>query len=229
MTRTRLSLSIIALVIVFLFILPAPAGAVDTLQPGDYVETSVGSCTLSFVYDGLGSLAGKVYIGTAAHCVSNVGELVRDVDGATVGRVALIGNANITAQDYAFIEVLSGVPVSPAVVGWPNYPTGYTTSVETATGDQVALSGYGLGFDFINLTREQRPGVIVSDTNAEYTIIGLDSFGDSGGPFVHKRTGKAYGIVSRLCIGLCTSEGPTVEGILSKAAARGFAIQLRTV
>ena len=109
-TRTRLSLSIISLVIAFLFLVPAPAGAVDTLQPGDYVETSVGSCTLSFVYDGLGSLAGKVYIGTAAHCVSNVGELVRDIDGATVGRVALIGNANITAQDYAFIEVLSGAP-----------------------------------------------------------------------------------------------------------------------
>ncbi len=229
MSRTHLSLSIIALVIAFLVLLPAPARAVDTLQPGDYVATSVGSCTLSFVYDGLGSQAGKVFIGTAAHCVSNVGEIVQDIDGASVGRVALIGNADITAQDYALIEVLPGVPVSPAVLGWPNYPTGYTTSGETAVGDQVALSGYGMGFDFINVTREQRPGVIASDTNSEYTIVGLDTFGDSGGPFVHKATGKAYGIVSRLCVGLCTSEGATVEGILSKAAARGFIIQLRTV
>jgi hypothetical protein len=36
------------------------------------------------------------------------------------------------------------------------------------------------------------------------------------------------GIVSRLCVGLCTEEGPTVQGILAKARARGFALALRT-
>jgi hypothetical protein len=227
MARTHLS--IIALLVALLVLIPTPAGAVDTIQPGDYMETSVGSCTVSFVYDGLGTRAGRVYIGTAAHCVTSVGQQVRDEFGSVFGTVALIGNPDIVAQDYALIEVASGVPVNPAVKGWSNYPTGYTSSGETALGDQVALSGYGLGFDFVNLTREQRPGFIVSDTNAEYSLIGLDSFGDSGGPFVHKATGKAYGIVSRLCVGLCTSEGPTVEGILNKAAARGFNVQLRTV
>jgi hypothetical protein len=228
-TRTSPFLSIISLVIAFLVLLPAPARAIDTVQPGDYMETSVGACTLSFVYDGLGAQAGKVFIGTAAHCVSKVGQAVRDEFGQTFGRVALIGNGSVTAQDYALIQVTPGVPVSAAVKGWSSFPKGYTTSAETKLGDVVLVSGYGLGFNFLAATREKRYGAIVSDTSAEYRVVGLDTFGDSGGPFVHQRTGKAYGIVSRLCIGLCTSQGPTVEGILSKAAARGFTIRLRTV
>ena len=36
-------------------------------------------------------------------------------------------------------------------------------------------------------------------------------------------------IFARLCIGLCEEEGPTVEGLLAKAAARGFTVSLRTV
>jgi hypothetical protein len=39
----------------------------------------------------------------------------------------------------------------------------------------------------------------------------------------------SLGIVSRLCIGLCEEEGPTVEGILAKAAAAGFSVTVRTV
>ena len=46
---------------------------------------------------------------------------------------------------------------------------------------------------------------------------------------MHVKTGKALGIVSRLCAGACSEEGPTVQGILAKAAARGFPVTLRTV
>jgi hypothetical protein len=60
-------------------------------------------------------------------------------------------------------------------------------------------------------------------------VDGPIHWGDSGGPLVHRRTGKALGIVSRLCIGACTEEGPTVQGILAKAASRGFTVTLKTV
>jgi hypothetical protein len=217
--------------VVVMVLAPASGHAADPLQPGDYVGTSIGGCTLSFVYDGLGAQAGKVYLGTAAHCVERVGDLVEDEAGAQFGRVALIGDADITALDYAFIEVLPDhvARVSAGVKGWPQFPTGYTTASETATGDVIQMSGYGLGYDRRAQTREQRIGVVMSDTAAEYVVTGLDTWGDSGGPFVHKKSGKAYGIVSRLCIGACTSEGPTVEGILAKAAGRGFTVRLRTV
>ena len=46
---------------------------------------------------------------------------------------------------------------------------------------------------------------------------------------MHVGTGKALGIVSRLCVGVCSEEGPTVQGILAKAASRGFSVTLRTV
>jgi hypothetical protein len=49
------------------------------------------------------------------------------------------------------------------------------------------------------------------------------------GSTVPVRTGKALGIVSRLCAGACSEEGPTVQCILAKAAAAGFSVTLRTV
>lgn len=43
------------------------------------------------------------------------------------------------------------------------------------------------------------------------------------------RSGKALGIVSQPCIGTCSEEGPTVQGIVSDAARSGFPVTLRTV
>jgi hypothetical protein len=32
-----------------------------------------------------------------------------------------------------------------------------------------------------------------------------------------------------LCAGTCSEEGPTIQGIVAKAASRGFAVSLRTI
>jgi hypothetical protein len=231
MTRRSLPVLVALFAATLVLASPAPVRAADPIQPGDFVGTSLGGCTLSFVFDGLGANTGRVYLGTAAHCVEQVGDAVQDEFGAQFGTVALIGNPDDTAEDFAFIEVAPAFvsQVSPAVKGWAQYPTGSTIHSETAFGDLLQLSGYGVGFDLLGPTREQRVGVLTFDDAETYRLIGPDTFGDSGGPIVHKRTGRAFGIVSRLCIGLCTSEGATVEGILAKAAARGFPVQLRTV
>ena len=209
-----------------------PTGAAtDPIQPGDEISTSVGSCTLNFIYDGTGALAGKVYGGTAAHCVSGLGQDVQLGTGETFGDVALIGDEDSTVADYAFIEIRPAFVdrVSAALKGHPSYPTGVATSSETLVGDTVQLSGYGLGFGLTKPTQEQRIGVISYDDAEEHEVVAPLIFGDSGGPLVHVRSGKAYGIVSRLCVGACEEEGPTVEGLLAKAAARGFTVTLRTV
>jgi Trypsin-like peptidase domain len=207
--------------------LPGTAAAAGTLQPGAYHETDAGSCTLNFVYDG----GGKTYLGTAAHCVERVGQTVQDIDGETFGTVAFIGDADTTEWDFAFIEVEAEDlgRVSPAVKGHPAFPTGSTTPPETLTGDAIQLSGYGLGYGTTKPTQEQRQAVMGFDDTELYTVTGPIHWGDSGGPLVHRRTGKALGIVSRLCAGTCSEEGPTVQGILAKAASRGFAVTLRTV
>src|SRR5215210_5937084 len=197
--------------------LPVAASAAVTLQPGAYHETSVGSCTLNFVYDG----GGKTYLGTAAHCVSSIGEQVRDHDGVVFGRVAFIGDQDTTARDYAFIEVDPEDlgRVSAGVKGYPQYPVGFTTPTQTNIGDQIQLSGYGLGFDTTQATQENRRAVMGFDDQSSYDVIGPIDWGDSGGPLVHIGTKRALGIVSRLCLGICSEEGPTVQGILSDAAA----------
>ena len=205
--------------------------ATDPIQPGDEISTDVGGCTLNFSYDGTGAQAGTVDGGTAAHCVSGLGQDVQLGTGETFGDVALIGDENSTVADYAFIEIRPEFlsRVSPAMKGNPSYPTGVATSGETAVGDTVQLSGYGVGFGLTAPTQERRIGVISYDDAEEHEVVAPLIFGDSGGPLVHIESGKAYGIVSRLCIGVCEEEGPTVEGLLAKAAARGFTVTLRTV
>ena len=207
--------------------LPAASMAAVTLQPGAYHETDAGSCTMNFVYDG----SGGPYIGTAAHCVERVGQSVYDIEGVDFGKVAFIGDADDGARDYAFIRVdpEDVGRVSPAVKGWPQYPTGFTTPPETLTGDSIQLSGYGLGYGTTKPTQEQRTAVMGFDDTQSYDVTGPIHWGDSGGPLVHKKTGKALGIVSRLCVGLCSEWGPTVQGIVNDAAANGFPVTLRTV
>lgn len=209
-----------------LLALPGVASAAQPVQPGAYHETAAGGCTLNFIYDGNGG----PYAGTAAHCVTAVGETAFDADGDAIGRVAAIGNADVTATDWALIRIEGAAlsRINPAVIGHPGTPTGVTTPAATGTGDQVITSGHGLGFQFTNVTREQRPAVLTFDDANEYTVLAALIFGDSGGPLVHAPTGRALGIVSRLCIGLCEEEGATVQGIIAKAAAQGFTISVRT-
>lgn len=221
------SLLLSALVAFALAAAPAAAQGATTLQPGAYHETDLGSCTLNFAYTG----NAKTYLGTAAHCVERIGQRVRDIEGTEFGSVAFIGDADRTEWDFAFIEVDSEdlSRVSPAVKGWPAYPKGSTVPADTIAGDEIQLSGYGLGYDTTKTTQEQRTAVFAFDDTELYGVSGPIHWGDSGGPLVHKRTGKALGIVSRLCVGTCTEEGPTLQGILAKAASSGFAVTLRTV
>ena len=226
----RRALAALGMTAAFLPVAPASA-ANGFLQPGDYMVAGNAGCTTNFVYDGTGAQAGKVYLGTAAHCVASVGQDVRDSSGTVWGDVALIGNPNAAAPDYAFIEVRPGhvSRVSAAVKGHATYPKGVATFSETSIGDLVQISGYGLGYSTTTATQERRQAVVSSDSGTTHSVAGPIHFGDSGGPLVHVRTGKAYGIVSRACIGACTETGPTVEGLIAAAAARGFTVALRTV
>ncbi len=188
-------------------------------------------CTLNFVFDGTGRLAGNVYLGVAAHCVHELGQTVSDGRGRAWGRVAFIGDSSHIPTDFAFIRVLSGFTqsVRASVVGHPGTPTGVASSRQAQLGDLVLLSGYGLIFRPTAFTRQQRDGVLLSAGGSEYQAEAPIFFGDSGGPVVLARGGGALGMVNDICAGTCgLLEGVTVQDILSKAAARGFPVRLRS-
>ncbi|MDQ3849363.1 MAG: S1 family peptidase [Actinomycetota bacterium] len=215
---------------------PGGARAAGMLQPGAVIRTSETRCTLNFAYAG----GSGTYLGTAAHCVSRVGEAVRDADGDAFGNVAVRGNPNVNADDYALIRVRDDAlgRVSPRVKGSPQYPTGVTAPADTAPLDAIRFSGNGLALDLLAPTRERRIGALVDDDESTYRAAGVITGGDSGGPLVHARTGRALGIVSRVCVvnhpggppvlETCTVTGPTVQGILARSAASGLALELVT-
>lgn len=213
-----------------------PAPAATPIQPGAFMAAG-GGCTMNFVFDGIGGLAGsKVYVGTAGHCVSAVGDPVIDGDGAVWGRVAFIGGTSLEAEsDFAFIEVLSEhlFRVDPSMKGHPGYPTGVTSFNETTLGDLLQFSGYGSLVEYTAFTREQRIGILTDDYPTLYGSLDAALPGDSGGPVVHIPTGKALGIVSQVCAPLCgslsPSIGPTVQGMIDQAAEAGFFVALRAV
>jgi hypothetical protein len=220
------------------------AGAQEAvIQPGVSITMDGSFCTLNWIYDGAGPNAGRVYAGTAGHCVSAVGQDVSLASGTlgdptvTFGDVAYI-DGNL---DYAFIEIRPEHlgAVNPAMKGHPAFPSGVSTTQTAAEGDVVQFSGHGVGFHLTQPTQEGRIGVLNYNDGSQHYSIGVVTPGDSGGPVGDITDGnKALGIVNTVGVGadgdaltvaLVGEGGVSLEGMLADAAAGGFPVQLRTV
>lgn len=227
------------LVVLFVVIvaLPAPtdAGTTGLIQPGVDVN---GNCTLNFVYDGTGPLAGRVFIGTAAHCFT-LGTVVSTATHSNFGEVVYVHNAGATATDYEFIEVYPEFHdfVSAEVKGHPGTPTAVAPTGSTARADLIRFSGSGIVFENTQPTQEERIGLLWTHSAHEWLAYGTVTPGDSGGPVIHD-DGRALGIVTQLSTSFACcddptlvvgAQGPSVEGLIGKAAANGFPVTLRTV
>ena len=217
-----------------------PASALgQTIQPGASTEADGSYCTLNWIYEG----GGKYYGGTAAHCISGVGQTVNLASGSLgtvlfpIGTVAFVG----PTLDYAFIELLPGVlgRVSPQMKGHPQYPTGVSTTQTAQQGDIIQFSGNGVGFHLLQQTREQRIGVLNCNDGIQHNVLGPVISGDSGGPVGDQTDGfKALGIVNTVGAGVDTGcnltlahvgeGGLSLEGILADAASHGFSVRLVT-
>lgn len=213
--------------------LGAPTRAAGTIQPGSELRIGPFTCTAGFVF----TSGGTTYVSTAAHCVDEVEQDIADGDGEVFGDVALEGDGGDIPDptlDWALIRVrpehVGRVSGAVAGIGALN---GYTTDGEVGLADIVQVSGYGRLYSLTNLTRENRVGVVNYYDHEYFEIIGLTDFGDSGGPLVHRATGKAFGTVAQGIgvqgvIGVPADFGPTVQGIVEKAALRGLHLTLRT-
>ena len=224
----------------------APALA-QKIQPGEAIVADGSYCTLNWIYDGQGAQAGKVYGGTAAHCVASVGQEVSLATGALgseierIGQVAFLGDADAPGRDYAFIEIDAADlgKVDPSLKGHPEIPTGVSTSATAQQGDTIQFSGHGVGFTLTQPTREQRIGILNWTDGVEHLVLGPVISGDSGGPVANVTDGnKALGIVNTVGVAVNSGAltvvhagegGNNLEFVLSDAAQRGFTVALRTV
>lgn len=201
------------------------APAVTAIQPGANVVIGSNSCTLNFVFE----TATKKYIGTAGHC-GTVGKIAKSSSPSKdIGPIVYSENSGAPGIDFALIEIDSSrwSEIQPAVRTYGG-PVGATTPSETDVGDVVLVTGYGLGFSLTPTTRD-RAGVLVQDNANEYVTNMVAVNGDSGGPVLHSKTGKALGTVSRYNLPLSTDIGPTVERILAKLRNNGYpSLQLVT-
>lgn len=231
---------------VLLGVLPAMAHAYE-IAPGSFATFPTAACTLNFVFDGAGDDAGRVFIGTAAHCASGPvpGDEVRmgtDIvsTGDVIGHVVAMGDYEtgegnpVIDEDWALVEIVPRFErdVDPAVRGHSGFPTRVTATSEMRPGDVLQLSGHGTGFQLTPETRERRQGEWLGGEDVNYDAFApLVNWGDSGGPIVDVKTGGALGIVSSRatwpCETGCTLEGPTITQLIRGAAARGLTVQLR--
>lgn len=201
------------------------APAVTAIQPGANVVIGPNSCTLNFVFE----TTTKKYIGTAGHC-GNVGQIAKSSSPTKdIGPIVYSENSGAPGIDFALIEIdpVRWSEIQPSVRSYGG-PVGATNAAETSTGDIVLVTGYGVGFSLTSTTRD-RSGVLISDNANEYVTDMVAVNGDSGGPVLHSKTGKALGTVSRYNLPLSTDIGPTVERILAKLRNNGYAsLQLVT-
>ncbi|WP_157362127.1 trypsin-like serine protease [Haloechinothrix halophila] len=220
---------------------PGTVNAQETvaIQPGVSIESGGGYCTLNWIYDGEGALAGSVYGGTAAHCVESVGERISLATGSLGDPIQEFGTVAYIDDnlDYAFIEIDPALhdAVDPAMKGHPAIPTGVSTTETANVGDTMQFSGNGVGFHLLTLTQEERTGILHSNDGTQHYVIGAVSPGDSGGPVADVTDGnKAFGIVNTVGVGInglpyAGEGGVSLEGMFADAAEAGFTVALRTV
>lgn len=236
--RARAVAAATALGMLLVGAIPAPAVAQTTkIQPGaSIINEGGGQCTLNWVYDGIGTHAGEVFVGTAAHCVDRVGESITLQTGTFGEPILVIGEVAFISPtlDYSLIRVDDANLgfLDAAMKGHPNIPTGVSTTETANLGDLIQFSGNGVGFHATTLTQEQRVGVLHYNDGTEWSALGPVTFGDSGGPAGDiTDDNKALGIVTVLCVGTTCSGagGVALEGLLQDAASLGFTVEVRTV
>lgn len=240
MTRTRWTMRraacLLAAAVTATAVAAPPAAAQEPIQPGASIRSDGGQCTLNWVYDGTGARAGEVFVGTAAHCVEEVGDQITLQTGTfgsdlyVIGLVAFI-SSNL---DYSLIRIDDAnlELVDPSLKGHPEFPTGVSTTSTANVGDLVQFSGQGVGFHLTQPTREERVGILHFNDGDHHSALGPVISGDSGGPVGNITDGnKALGLVTVICAGTqCLGEGGvSLQGMLADAAAAGFTVELRTV
>ncbi len=247
----RVTVLVLALLSPFVVATAPDTARVETVQPGAFALFEDGDlCTLNWVFDEVVPAAAdrdaRVFIGTAAHCTSGVGQTVALATpsiavtfetGPTFGRVAHIDDD----LDFALVEIDPSWHdrVDPSMRGHPDIPTGVSTTATAAFGDLLQLSGNGIGYHQSAPTREQRVAALSTNSGRWFWAFGSATPGDSGGPVANLSDGgTALGLATAIAVGYVDDSttglqaginGVSIEGAMADAAGDGIELRLRTV
>jgi len=203
---------------------PVGAGTCPGVRPGGRVLTTVGDCTLNFLFR---APDGTRYIGTAGHCVSPGTASNYDSNPDGNGRIEMVwswGDCPVAKdpaghrigefayavvlppKDFALIRIDAAVEASPEMCHF-GAPRGvYTT--DTATATAVVLQYYGSG-EGIETVAPARSAVALGTPNPDHVYAaGLALPGDSGAG-VMTADGLAIGVLVTFGLhGIAFEPGP---------------------
>ena len=187
---------------------PAPvgAGSCPGIRPGGRVLSTIGDCTLNFLFRGTD---GARYIGTAGHCVDGgdeytfdkhgnarfervwargAGPLAMDPTGRRFGEFAYVVKHD--PKDFALIRLDPDVPASPEMCHF-GAPHGFYS---TNTARALSLHYYGNGQGVSDITPARSAVALGTPDPDHLYAAGLAAPGDSGAG-VMTTDGLAVGVL----------------------------------
>lgn len=202
------------------------------VRPGAAYVTSIGGCTLGYVFSGSDR---NTYVATAGHCAvdnmttvvwrGNAGPIAGDpATGKEFGRFAFAVRED-GKTDFALIRLNRGVPWNPEMCYFGG-PTGIATNVDFKP---VALVHYGNGIG-MDYTQARTAYAVHGLRRPDFvTAFGVMSPGDSGGP-VNTEAGLAVGTVDEIAVNgnghvIVQRIGPNIA---AAQKALGLRLTLRT-
>lgn len=193
-----------------------------TIRPGAPM-TSPAGCTYSFI---LRDASGNLYTGSAAHCVSFVGQRVSTTSIGAFGTVVTDGALGV---DYALIRIDANRHdrVNPTLCAWGG-PIGADPG-NRPPNDVLLEYGWGFATD---ATAQTRTRTLVETTRNAFNIewAGVGSGGDSGGPVV---SAEGYAVASHTYgvtpfAGVVREGGPTFARMLASGRTAVPSLELVT-
>jgi hypothetical protein len=167
-------------------------------------------CTANFVYyDGSGATApavadGRLYLGTAGHCVEKTGEPVYGAVGtpgvgATIQRIGTVSrfiekyDDGGVVQDFAAIQIDNGLNV------YPDSPVGGPQGIYDGCDPGQPLKYWGHGYEVAVAQGKPGGGVAAHWYETGYGYFGTALGGDSGSGVLHL-DGRAVGDLDAITI-----------------------------
>ena len=142
---------------------------------------SPSGCTANFIFTNDGNWRTSPYIGTASHCVEQVGEpVIMQVDTTTLAEVGTVYRQTAGEEpgdDFAIIQIYPEVAAKWGVN--PAIPTGGPQGIYTGCDPQV-LKNYGHGYGVVVAQGKPEAGVANTWYREGYGWYGAGIMGDSG-------------------------------------------------